>query len=150
NNLGGVMLFIMSGVLAGMSWRVAFSVYALVLISALVVVLFLPKVEPDRTPVEKKDKKIPKQVYAFGVAMFFIVLAFYAIPSNMALFMQQEGIGDSQQAGIVIAVGTAAGFVAGLVLHRLNRFLRSYYVPVQLAFMAVGFYIISYSAGTFM
>lgn len=147
-NLGGVVLFIMSGVLASMSWRVAFGVYALVLISAIIVFLFLPKTEPDRVKKGTVRARMPKQIYAFGAAMFFIVLSFYSIPSNIALFMQQEGIGDSQQAGVVIAVGTATGFVAGLLLRRLNRFLQTYYVMTQLILMAVGFFVISLASQT--
>ncbi len=148
NNLGGVILFIMSGVLAAMSWRVAFSVYALVLLSALAVFFFLPKAEPERIKKGEVKKRLPKQIYGFGVSMFLIVLAFYSIPSNIALYMQQEGIGNSQQAGIVIAIGTATGFVAGLMLRKLNQFLKKYYVMTQLLFMAIGFFVISTATST--
>ncbi|NEU30332.1 MFS transporter [bacterium LRH843] len=150
NNLGGVVLFIMSGILAGISWRVAFGVYALVLVSAVIVLLYLPKTMPEKSQPGKAKARLPKKIYMFGAAMFFILLAFYSIPANIALFMQQEGIGNSHHAGIVIAIGTAAGFVAGLILARLTRLLQSYYVMTQLVLMAVGFFVVSFSEHTVM
>jgi MFS family permease len=88
---------------------------------------------------------LPKRVYGLGAAMFFILLVFFAIPSNIALFMQQEGIGNSQNAGAVISVGTAAGFVAGLQLARIKRLLQTYFVAIMLLLMAFGFFTIGIS-----
>jgi MFS family permease len=145
NNLGGVVLFLMSGVLAAISWRMAFSVYVLVLVAALIVFFYLPKTEADRNQKGMVLQPLPKRVYGLGAAMFFILLVFFAIPSNIALFMQQEGIGNSQNAGAVISVGTAAGFVAGLQLARIKRLLQTYFVAIMLLLMAFGFFTIGIS-----
>ncbi|GAE31055.1 MFS transporter [Halalkalibacter hemicellulosilyticus] len=145
NNLGGVVLFLLSGVLAAISWRIAFSVYALVVVSMIIVWLFLPKQQPIDQGGQVKLEPLPKRVYFTGVAMFFILLVFFALPSNMALFMQQEGIGNSQNAGMVISAGTAAGFVAGLILARTKRFFQHFFYTGMLLLMAVGFLIIAFA-----
>ncbi|WP_332633507.1 MFS transporter [Halalkalibacter flavus] len=150
NNLGGVVLFIMSGVLAAISWRMAFSVYILVLVAAIIVFFYLPKTKVDYSQQEIKLQPLPKQIYVFGVAMFFIVLAFHSIPVNVALFMQQEGIGNAQIAGIVISVGTAAGFVAGLLLARSKRLLHNYFITIMLVIMAFGFLTVGISQISFI
>ncbi|WP_062049442.1 hypothetical protein [Bacillus sp. JCM 19034] len=90
-----------------------------------------------------KAGQLPKKVYLTGAAMFFILLVFFALPSNMALYMQQENIGNSQYAGMVISVGTAAGFVAGLMLAQTKRLLSKYFNTVLLFLMASGYFIIS-------
>ncbi|WP_096200462.1 MFS transporter [Bacillus sp. FJAT-45350] len=141
NNLGGVALFLMSGVLAAISWRMAFSVYTLVIVAALIVFFFLPNKKPDFHSTSNPSAPLPKKLYAYGAAMFLIVLAFYSIPANMALYIQQEGIGSSKNAGAVISVATAAGFFAGLLLGRVKRLLQTYFIAFQLMLMGLGFLI---------
>lgn len=150
NNLGGVVLFLMSGFLAAVSWRVAFSVYSLVIVSAIIVFFFLPNTKPEKQSVGMTSAPLPKKLYAYGVAMFFIVLAFYSIPTNMALFIQEEGIGSSQNAGVVISIATAAGFFAGLLLGRVKRLFQTYFVAIQLVLMGTGFFIVAISNHLFM
>ncbi|WNF36267.1 MFS transporter [Bacillaceae bacterium IKA-2] len=149
NNLGGVVLFLMSGMLAAISWRVAFSVYSLVIVAALIVFLYLPHTKPDRSLSKVKLERLPKKLYVYGTAMFLIVLAFYSIPVNMALFMQQEGIGNSKNAGAVISVATATGFFAGLLLGRVKRLLQTNFIAIQLLLMAIGFFVLGNSSQVF-
>ncbi|WP_209123820.1 MFS transporter [Alkalihalobacillus sp. BA299] len=145
NNLGGVGLFLMSGVLAAISWRVAFFVYILALVSAIIVYFHLPKTKSDGAPSGNFVIGVPKKIYGFGLSALFIVLIFFAIPVNMALYMQQEGIGSSQLAGVIISVGTMAGFIAGLLLARIRRLLQNYFTGIQLLIMAIGFFTLSFS-----
>jgi len=93
---------------------------------------------------------LPKKLYVYGAAMFLIVLAFYSIPVNMALFMQQEGIGNSKNAGAVISVATAAGFFAGLLLGRVKRLLQTNFIAIQLLLMATGFFVLGNSSQLFI
>lgn len=144
-NLGGVVLFIVSGFLAAISWRVAFGVYILAVVAALIVYFFLPKKEPEQPLHGTTLEPLPKKIYFFGAGMFFAILAFFSIPSNIALFMQQEGIGSSQNAGIVISIGTLTGFVAGLVLGTVSRFLKTYFITTNLLLMSIGFFTIGLS-----
>ncbi len=150
NNLGGVVLFLMSGVLAAISWRMAFSVYSLVIIAAIIVFFYLPKTKAEQRSSGMTLAPLPKKLYAYGAAMFFIVLAFYSVPTNMALFIQQEGIGSSKNAGLVISIGTAAGFFAGLLLAKVRRLLQTYFVAIQLLLMGIGFFITAISNHLFI
>jgi len=145
NNLGGVVLFLMSGFLAAVSWRMAFSVYSLVIVAAIVVFLYLPTTRPEKNDPGMTVTPLPKKLYAYGAAMFFIVLAFYSIPTNMALFIQEEGIGSSQSSGAVISIATAAGFFAGLLLGRVKRLFKTYFIAFQLLLMGIGFFIVAIS-----
>ncbi|MGJ9385314.1 MFS transporter [Salipaludibacillus sp. CF4.18] len=145
NNLGGVALFLMSGFLAAISWRMAFSVYSLVIVAAIIVFFYLPTTKPEKDTPGMTRAPLPKKLYAYGAAMFFIVLAFYSIPTNMALFIQEEGIGNSQSAGMVISIATAAGFFAGIFLGKVKRLFKTYFVAIQLLLMGSGFFIIAVS-----
>ncbi|NEU30331.1 MFS transporter [bacterium LRH843] len=146
NNLSGVVLFIASGLLAAISWRTAFSVYLIAIPVLILVTFHLPATKPD--PMKSSttpSKPIPKKIYALSAAVFFLMMAFFSVPSNMALFMQQEGIGSSNYAGIVISMGTAAGFIAGFVMQKVKKVIKSYFVVTQLFLMAVGFFVMGYS-----
>jgi MFS family permease len=145
NNLGGIILFLSSGMLAAISWRVTFSVYLVALLVALIVVWFLPKRSPETIPIGTSLAPLPKKVYLLGGGLFFLILAFYSIPANMALFIHEEGIGSSQMAGIIIAIATATGLVAGIVLNKVNQLLNAYVIPSQLFLMAAGFLLVGFS-----
>ncbi|GAF66814.1 MFS transporter [Alkalihalobacillus trypoxylicola] len=146
NNLGGIVLFISSGFLASISWRMSFSVYLVAIIVALLVFFFLPPTPKDEeASMMNKKSKLPVSVYGYGLAMFFLLLAFYSLPANIALYMQETGLGDSKFAGIVISIGTATGFFAGLLLSKLTYWLKGYFLVIQLLLMSIGFVIMGWS-----
>jgi MFS family permease len=149
NNFGGIVLFLSSGLLAALSWRITFSVYLVALIVAIVVFLFLPKRSPESIPVGTTLSPLPKKLYVLGAGMFFLILAFYSIPTNMALYMNQEGLGSSQLAGMIIAIATAFGLAAGMVLRKVNQLLKAFVIPSQLALMALGFLMIGFTSNLF-
>lgn len=146
NNLSGVILFISSGLLAGLSWRASFGVYLLSVVVFLTVIFFLPTVKPRQIKVNSTRQRLPKEVYFLGGSIFLLMIAFFSVPSNMALFIQKEGVGTSQLSGFVIAVAPGFGFVAGLFLKQWKNVVRSNFIAVNLFIMAVGFICIGYSS----
>lgn len=97
----------------------------------------------------KKKHKIKvhlnKRVYFLSVSMCLITIAFYAVPTNIALFMAKEHIGNSSSAGLAIAVFTFGGFIAGIILSSIAKKLEEFTITVGIGIMFLGYVVLLYS-----
>jgi MFS family permease len=89
SHLGGVIFLLLSGWLACISWRYAFAVYGLSGPIFLMVLFWLPE------PVYKKAAgpqkvKLPAEVYICALLGGLMMVAFYAAPTNLAMFIESE------------------------------------------------------------
>lgn len=82
--------------------------------------------------------------------MFFINLAFYAVPANVALFMKEQCIGIAQSAGTVISVFMIAGFIAGVALSYIQKYLKHNSVLFGIGIMAFGYIVLSLAHNLFL
>lgn len=113
SNFGGIIATLSSGLLAAYSWRYSFGVYGASLVVLLLVLFFLP-IPKAQSRRERKKSALPKAVYGWAACAFLLMLAFYAIPVNLAIFLERNSLGGASSAGVAIAVVTASGFLAGL------------------------------------
>ena len=146
SNLGGIIATLAAGKLAMLSWRFSFGVYLLGLLVFLLVLFFLP--EPGKSEKQGEDrKKLSAAVYFWGGATFVLMLAFYAIPINLAIFLDQNRFGDSSSAGLAISLVTASGFVGGLTFAKIQSLVKSFLNPLLLGLIAVGYFILYLASG---
>ena len=89
-NVGGVLFLSASGWLACYSWRFSFGVYSLALVTIVMVASWLP--EPPRTqkPGRSSKLELPVGVFVCAVLGILMMVAFYAVPTNLALFIEDE------------------------------------------------------------
>lgn len=145
SNLGGIIATLMAGVLAASSWRYSFGVYGLGAPVLILVLAFLP--EPERKDAEARQRrKLPRTVYAWGFGVFAVMVAFYALPINLAIFLEQNNLGGASVAGVAASVLTGTGFVAGLAFARVRAFARSLFPALLPALFALGYLLLSRAA----
>ncbi|MDD4649017.1 MAG: MFS transporter [Desulfoplanes sp.] len=144
-NLGGIIATLLSGLLASISWRASFYIYLLGIPVGMLVFSFLPDRQPTKTS-EKQPENVAATLglYAlWGIGMFLVMAAFYTIPVNIALYIQEKSLGDSRMAGCAMAVMTGSSFVTGLVFGRLYKRLGTWLPTLSLSGFAVSFYGLS-------
>ncbi|MFW5489531.1 MAG: MFS transporter [Desulfovibrio sp.] len=145
NNLGGIIAMILSGLLAAISWRASFLIYLLGVAVWLLIFFFLPDNHP--APATKRQSSQGMRFLGsstlWGLGMFMLMVAFYAIPVNLALYLQGHGIGDSRMAGAAMAAMTASSFLTGLLYGNLKRALRGWLPGVSLCIFALSYYGLS-------
>ncbi|VVS94536.1 MFS transporter [Desulfoluna spongiiphila] len=142
NNLGGIIAVILSGWLASFCWRYSFFVYFLALVAAVFVVFFLP--EPERQALRQKtDDKLPPVTYLAAGAAFAMMTVFYVLPTNIALFIKESGLGNAKTAGLALALVTGFAFVSGSLFSKTQGHLRHLMATVQMSLMAAGFFLLS-------
>jgi len=89
SHFGGVIFLLVSGWLACISWRFAFGVYGLTLLIFLMVLFWLQEPETKRTTGLVK-LKLPLGVYVCAVLGLLMMIAFYAAPTNLAMFIENQ------------------------------------------------------------
>jgi len=97
-SLGGIILQTLSGWLAVYNWRYAFLAYALGIFNFLLIYFFMPEIK-----IEKKsglfESKLSLKVIGYTSLGAFIMIAFYIIPTNIAiLFENNEKLFSSPKA----------------------------------------------------
>ena len=89
SHFGGVIFILISGWLACISWRYSFFVYSLALLVVLMIVLWLPELSSKKLSVSVKSK-LPAGVYICAILGVFMMISFYAAPTNLAMFIESE------------------------------------------------------------
>ncbi len=100
NQMGGVIATLISGMLAGISWRASFLVYLMGLLCIVLCVLFLPN-EKNSTQGGKKEKSVFKKYYAFVIVfdsiMFSGIIDIRYIDHKMMLFFKKKVLYNNTQ-----------------------------------------------------
>ena len=145
SNLGGIISTLLSGLLAAVNWRASFMIYLLGVPVWLLVVFFMPdqQPEPSQNRQTKHGSFLLGSYILWGLGMFLLMAAFYSIPVNIALYIRENGLGDSRMAGLAMAVMTASSFLTGLVFGRLNKMMGSWLPGASLGIFALSFYGLS-------
>lgn len=113
NQMGGVVATLISGVLAGISWRASFFVYLMGLISIVLCLIFLPN---DRISGKngEKEQGVFKKYYVYIVAIFLLMFTFFVYPSSFAMETAKEGIIPQHYIAIIMAGMDLIAFFGGL------------------------------------
>jgi MFS family permease len=139
SHFGGVIFLLVSGWLASISWRYAFAVYGLALVIILMVLFWLPEPESKKAAGQNKFA-LPSGIYILAVLGALMMIAFYAAPTNLAMFT--EKMGKPGIAGYLLSAMTLVGVGSGIILALLMRLLRSFCATVAITSMAAGYWIL--------
>ena len=145
SNFGGILTMLLAGWLATFGWRTPFNVYFLGLIIFILVFFFLPKSEIQKPLEHNKKSKIPLAVFGYAFAMGGVMLAYYSIATNMALFLEQNNLGGATIAGTIVAFTTVGGMITSLLLVQLEIIFKKYIIPVMLLGMGLAFSILTFT-----
>lgn len=139
SNLGGIVTMTLAGFLASFGWNVPFNVYWMGAVIFILVYFFLPKNEPIKRHSSEPKKKLPLAVYGYALASGSIMLVYYGIATNMALYLEQDKLGSSSTAGIVMSFTTVGGMITSLTLAQLQDSLKKFLIPLSILFMGLAF-----------
>ncbi len=145
SNFGGIITMLIAGWLATFSWQQPFNVYLLGLLIFVLVFFYLPPGEITQPPQHERNLRIPLAVYGYSIAMGAIILAYYAVATNMALYLEQTNLGGSALAGMIISFAAIGGMMTSLFLVQVMAVLKDFLIPVMLSAMAIPFLVLSFT-----
>ena len=143
SNFGGIVTMLLAGWLASFNWSVPFNVYWIGLIIFILVFFFLPKDKPRKAPEGVGKANIPLSIFGLALGACAVMLVYYAIATNMALYLEESNLGGSEIAGIVIAFSTVGGMITSIILVRLEMLFKQYIIPVAILVMGIAFGILT-------
>ena len=163
--LSGIIMPLISGWLAVYNWRYAFACYLVSLFACVLIWKFLP--EPPKTERVVGEKvRLPGNVWVLGFFTFLLMVVFYLLPTRAALFLQETGIGNAGQSGLVIAALNVSAFLVGLQFGKIRSRLKNFthtlgllalgsglaieYFAESLGIVMLGMFIAGLGIGTLM
>lgn len=145
SNFGGIITMLLAGWLAALGWRQPFNVYFLGLLIFVLVFFFLPKGEIYTQAPNERKLKIPPAVYVYSLAMGALMLAYYSVSTNMALYLGENNLGGPGLSGIVVSLLTVGGMITSLYLVQLKMIFKKFIIPVMLFAMGISFLFLSFT-----
>jgi len=144
-NITGIFMPIIAASLAAINWRFAFGVYMLGFVVLALTWFSIPIIKPVLV-----NDGLKRPIFVFTPAalrpafsIFFLVLLFYTIPSNLSVFVKTEGIGSPSTAALVISISTFSSMVLNLVFAPIYARVKDWILPIGFFFCALGFLIIT-------
>ncbi len=143
SNLGGIVTMLIAGWLATFGWQLPFYVYLLGTLVFILIFFFLPKGEIQKPQPNEKRAKIPMAIYGYALALGGIMLSYYAVAINIAIYLEQNNLGGPVLAGTVVSLTTFGGMITSFFLVQIMSVLKQYIIPVMLLCMGGAFLILS-------
>ena len=145
SNFGGIITMLIAGWLATFGWKTPFNVYFIGLFIFILIFYFLPKNDIHKPQEDESKSKIPLAIYGYSIAMGAIMLAYYAVATNMALYLEQNNLGGAAIAGTVVSLTTVGGMITSLLLVQIELAFKKSLVPIMLFAMGIAFLMLSYT-----
>jgi MFS family permease len=122
--------------------------YAFVLVTILLVLLYMPSIPPRKAEIKDsvgEKKRMSFKIYPLAFFAMMIFVCFFVVNTDLALFMDHEGLGDAKDCGDALSVMRIPAIFAGIMLGWLMKHLKDWTVTFASLFMAAGYMIIAYS-----
>ncbi len=154
-NVGGMIMTAVGGVLTTIVWQYDYLMYLIAVPGLLLLIFFVPKTSPEKsgetaglaagadTQGSKSGSFLKTgQVWVYVVISMVLLFLFNAGPTNLSMYVEEFGIGNSAVSGMAATIfllgGTLMGILFGVFSRRLGRFT----IPLGFVFMAAGFFLI--------
>ncbi|WP_320165374.1 MFS transporter [uncultured Trichococcus sp.] len=159
NSIGLMVMMIIGSTLGAKNWENTYLVFLLALLIFFVVMLFLPldKVETksDYTthaqgPQAKPSllaviKDMNKYVLWVSLLAFAVSFLYTIYPSNLSLVVAEKNFGGTAITGLVNALGTVGGLIAGFTISRINRILKDKSIAIGFILLALSYLLVCYA-----
>jgi MFS family permease len=147
-NGGGMIMVILSGLLAKIAWPDAYLLFLLFIPAFIGLAGLLP---PGKVMAQSSGSKLGINrsiAYLSGIALIFSLL-YTTYSTNVALYLDATRLGDATSAGLATSLLTGAGIAAGLVFGRIFRVFRGFTLPLTLGLVTVGL-LLTYFGGSLL
>jgi MFS family permease len=146
--MGGVVATLIAGVLAQLSWRAAFLVYLMGLISVVLAMMWMPNERIFDPKEVRTEEGVFKKYNVFIIAMFLLMVSFFIYPANFAIETAKSGVIPQHLIAIVMALMDIFGFFGGLAFAGIKKRAGKQTRFVAPALFLLGYILLSFSTIT--
>ncbi len=146
-SVGSALMSILSGEIAKVAhWSRAFLVF-LIAVPLLIVFLCLMPLD-SRTPIQPSAKQIyNRRLLLFVLLTLFWGLLYTGFQTNVAMFIEETGYGDTGFAGAVSAVFMVIGIPCGMLMGPMIKATRNKLLPLAVLCAGVGMLCAAFARG---
>lgn len=143
--LGGVLFSYLGGRLAAVRWWYAYFAY-LLFIPILILILFLPKGQvSERGKGGAFWKLWNRRLLFYVVQSLLFGIFFFTFQTNIALLIENRGLGGPEAAGTVLSLQSAFGIISGVLGGKILGKLKNMSLPTIFLVAACGLLTIYFS-----
>lgn len=140
-SIGGTLFSYFSGLLAKIDWPYSYLCFFTALIVIVLNIYLLPNDKLQDTKSNIKEK-LPKRIYLLGIVSILFFISINVFNTSIALLLEAMGYG-SDTSGLVTAIYTLIGMVAGLLLNKLVKITKTNTLTFACLLASVGFFLIA-------
>ncbi len=144
---GSALMSWLSGEIAKTAhWSRAMLVFLIALPLLVVFLLFMPA--DSRTPIQPSGKAVyNRRLIFFVILTLFWGLLYTSFQTNVAMFIEETGYGDTAFAGVVSAVFMVIGIPCGLLMGPMIKATKSKLLPLAILSAAAGMLCAAFARG---
>lgn len=139
-SLGGFLMTIAAGLLAGIHWRLVFLVYLIMLPVLLMSIFWLKAPAPNQDKVRVPRKK---EVPIISFYCFALTVLLFSLPIYMAVYIRDMGLGGSFASSLVMIMPNLGGVIMGAIFVPTRIRGGRQTGPLGLLALSAGFYLMS-------
>lgn len=130
NSLGSIIMMLGGGLLGAKNWVNSYWVFLLGVFVFLIVLFALPNDRVNRNEQNASSnifgilKHLNGYVWVVGFVTLLIGMLCIIYSTNLSIIIEQKELGSTSITGIINAVNTAGGFIAGFNLKYLNKLFK--------------------------
>ena len=140
---------LLTGYLASISWRYAFSIYGIAFLVLLITFFWLP--EPPAAAAQQSSFKpsLNRMGTLIAVNAGLLMLTFYIFPTGIAHLIDARHIGESKAAGFAASISTLASTLINLFFAKIMRFFKRFVWVFSIALLVIGFGLMAFTTTAF-
>ena len=144
---GSALMSWLSGEIAKTAhWSRAMLVFLIAIPLLLVFLLFMPA--DSRTPIQPSGKAVyNRRLIFFVILTLFWGLLYTSFQTNVAMFIEETGYGDTAFAGVVSAVFMVIGIPCGLLMGPMIKLTKNKLLPLAILSAAAGMLCAAFAKG---
>ena len=144
-SIGGAIIAKGSGLFTAMAgWHRGYLVFLICIPIIIIVLLTVPKGEVVQQT-EKTKAGISGSMVYFGVLCLITGIFVATFNTNIAMYIDRNGIGDASTAGTVSSIMQVVGIVGGLVLGNTVKIFKRFTIGAAIILMAIGTAMVGFS-----
>lgn len=148
-NLSLISLQMLVGILVGVSIKISWGAYLVLLLSFALLFLFLPepKVKPadQQMSMMKEIKNVPRRLYVFVVFLCICAIMQTVYQVNLSSIIVTEKLGNATTAATVLSTATFVAMISALSFGLIHRFFKDYTITFCVFFLGLGSLLIATS-----
>lgn len=143
--IGNVITSALAGVLASISWKFSFLIYAFSIISFILIVAFLP--EPPKSEKKKgENAKFNGRMLFICFSILLYAVIYFGFFGFISYVVEALG-GNSAQSGLASMAMTLLSLIAGILYAKVLHMLKKASLPAMIMINALGFFLLSQATG---